>query len=350
MPPMYRRGHPRDAALGMARAHGSDAARGHARHDGHQPAAPRRPLDRRAPGAAPRRRSARRRPRLRRQRRHRARAAPSGWRECGPTSRCSGLEIDPAERVADAQLPSATRTRRRLRALGGFEVPLPDGRGPRSSGRSTCCGSTTRPRCRRLGARWRRACSPAACSSRAPATRSAGSRAGSRSMPRGPRTLHDRRCACAGLERAVDRRRAAAEGADPPQRAGRARPRPARDARPGVGACQPPLSPSTGRRQRWIACRRGAARTRAGRCDGGRSGGGSASSRCAWAAVAPTLSRAPRANPPGQPRRDGAEPGQAGHVRLRLPRPAGTMTALRGGHVGVGRVHGQGRRLGHATA
>ena len=88
----------------------------HARHDEHQPAAPRRPVDRRAAGAAARRRPLRRRPRVRRERRDRRSSSPPASRRRGPTWRCWASRSIPsgcASRGSSSPAPArATATSR----------------------------------------------------------------------------------------------------------------------------------------------------------------------------------------------------------------------------------------------
>ena len=80
-----------------------------------------------------------------------------------------GFEIDPDAGGRGAAVGRRTRLAFRR---GGFELPAAAGPGPSGS---TCCGSTTRPRCRGMGADVR-ATGRTGCWSRAPATNSADAR------------------------------------------------------------------------------------------------------------------------------------------------------------------------------
>ena len=190
-----------------------------ARHDEPEPAAPGRPLAgraRRPPGCAARR-PHRRRPRLRRHRGDRRRAASSGSGGCGRTSRSSAWRSTPSGSRAALPLtrPGPDVRARRLRGAAARRRA-----GRWWCGRSTCCGSTTRAR------------------SPGPGTPSAARLAPGGLLVDGTCDEIGRRAAwvavtpedgpvsltlslrLAGLERPGRRRRAAAEGADPPQRAG----------------------------------------------------------------------------------------------------------------------------------
>ena len=231
---------------------------------GHQPAAPRRPLDRAASrrcGAPPTRSSST--SATARARSPRSSCTP-GSRGRGPTSRSLGLEIDPGAGARRARSSPTCGRRDAVRAdracrsrSAASRCRRPTGGGPRSSARSTCCGSTTRRRSRRLAHACPRGCAPGGLL--VEGTCDELGRVASWvavAADAGPRTLHD--LAAARRARAPSIvGRAAAEGAHPPQRARRARPRAARRLDARVGRARP-LS-AFGPVQRWEARARGAA-------------------------------------------------------------------------------------------
>ena len=155
----------------------------------------------RAAGPAARRRPARRRPRLRCERRHDARARTPGSARARPDVEVLGLEIDPA------RVRTATRAARRVRAGDGhFPADLPRRVRPRrlrgaDARRTAARGDPRVQRAaavrrgrgrRRLAQHGRAAGARRARSSRARATSSAASATwvGDRRTS-GPRTLHD---------------------------------------------------------------------------------------------------------------------------------------------------------------
>ena len=142
---------------------------------------------------------------------------PSSSPACGPDARaspgCARLVRARRVRGAAARRPAAGRDPRVQRAAA-----VRRGRGRR-----------------RLGAAWPRGSQPGGRARRGHLRRDRpGLQLGRRDAGR-PRSLHDLPAA-RGARVAVDRRRAAAEGAHPPQRARRARPRAARRARPRLAA------------------------------------------------------------------------------------------------------------------
>ena len=217
----------------------------HPRHDGHQPPAARRPVDRPAsrPCAAPPIRSSSTSATARAA--SRRSSCRRGSRACAPDVEVRGPRDRPGARRARRRAAARrargahrVRPRRarlvRARRLRGAAPARPAARRhPRDERAAAVRRGRGR---RRVGARWPRGSRPAACSSRARATSSAASRRWvAMSAPTAPR--RPSHLAAAGGARApVDRRGAAAEGAHPPQRAGRARARVPVAPRPRVGA------------------------------------------------------------------------------------------------------------------
>ena len=154
-----------------------------------------------------------------------------------------------ARRVAPAQLggrargrtrsPPIPRVVRARRLRGPVACRAPAGRDPRDERAAPVRRGGGRAM---RGGGWPRDSHPAACSSRARATRSAASRPGSRSGRTRSRDAHAL-AAPGGAGAAVDRRRTAAQGPHPPQRAGRARPRASRRST-GSGIAQRASRPS----------------------------------------------------------------------------------------------------------
>ena len=213
-----------------------------------------------------------RRPRLRRERRRPPSSCATVWRRSDPTSR-SWASRSSRSRVGRWRSAGHARDGVTFR-LGGFETPTPGRAAAGGHPGVQRAAAVRRGGGRGLVAGCRTACSRAGCSSRGPATRSAGWPPGWRSTSDGPRTLHG--VAAAGRpRRAVRRRRTAAEGPDPPQRPRRARARVPARPRPGVGGR---LTARHVRAATALARRgRRGCGTRAGRCCAAAPGGGSAS-------------------------------------------------------------------------
>ena len=262
----------------------------------------------------------------------------AGCARCAPTPRSSGSRSTRrgSRRPAPFERPRAAFLH------GGFEIPLPGGRRPVLIRAANVLRQYDEARSPRSGPRcasgWRRA----ACWSRAPATRSAGGTSG---CARSRRPAHRDLRRPPRLPRPPVRpRRTAAEGADPPQRARRTRPRLPHRLRPGLGrggtvrlagraAAVDPRGTGTARGRLaggGRACRggRGRSRWRGTRCRGGATAGCPGHRK-------PDPTRRRRAPPRGAPGARQRQPLLLRAVPVACARPAAAHACSGLGHPGA---------------